>query len=385
MTRGISRALAVLAAAGLVAAGMVSPASAAGNDLARRGFSELCPAKSGNVAHCLSWFKRGAAKLAAPDGVGATDLRSAYKLPASPPPGSTVAIAIAYHAPNLEADLATYRSEYGLPPCTAASGCLTVVNQDGNAAPLPENVSGWDIEESLDVQMVSAGCPTCNIVVVEAKTPRLDDLSAAVRTAGKRALVISNSYGLDEWGGVQPYVAVYEQPGHAVVVSSGDAGFTTASFPATVGSVIAVGGTVLTPADNPRGFDETTWVDGGSGCSAYVAKPARQHDPNCGMRTTSDVSAAADNIAIFVSAYGGWGIVAGTSASAPFIAGLYGQTHSGATADKLYQHPEAFFDITTGTNDRFGGDKCGNDYLCVAQPGYDAPTGVGSPNGLGGF
>jgi hypothetical protein len=52
----------------------------------------------------------------------------------------------------------------------------------------------------------------------------------------------------------------------------------------------------------------------------------------------------------------------------------------------LYAHASAFVDVTTGTNDYAGGGhKCGNDYQCVDGPGYDAPTGVGTPNGLTGF
>ncbi|WP_163573416.1 S53 family peptidase [Fodinicola feengrottensis] len=369
---------------------MAPTSASAATPLVPQGFAQACAPRPGLVAHCLTLFKkqpRTNKTAAVPDGLGATDLRAAYQLPATPGPGSTVAVAIAYHSLNLESDLAAYRSQYGLPACTSASGCLKVENQDGNATPLPDNDPGWEVEESLDVSMISASCPTCHILVVEAKTPSLDDLAAAGRvTAGKGAKVVSNSYGLNESGATQAYASAYDQPGHQVVVSTGDAGFTAASFPANGANVIAVGGTELTKSGSARGFDESAWLYGGGGCSAYVDKPARQHDPNCSMRTTADVSAAGDNIAMYNQNQGGWLTIGGTSASAPFIAGMYGQANDNATVDKLYQHPEVFNDITTGTNDPLGhGRKCGNDYLCTAQPGYDGPTGVGTPKGLTAF
>jgi subtilase family serine protease len=375
----------ILAVAATLGLSLVA-APAAGS--ATAGYTQACAPRPGLTAQCLSWFKKSfkSNKTDVPAGIGASDLRAAYELPASPSGGRTVAVVIAYHSLHLESDLAAYRAQYGLPACTTASGCLKVLNQDGNASPLPDNDEGWEVEETLDVSMISAACPICHILVVESKTPSLDDLAAAAVTAGKGATVLSNSYGLTEYGGTEPYAAAYDQPGHQVVVSSGDSGFGAASFPATGTNVIAVGGTTLTKAGNARGFDETVWQYGSSGCSAYVAKPARQHDPNCAMRTTADVSAAADNIAIYNQTQGGWMTVAGTSASAPFIAGIYGQAANDATADRLYQHPEAFNDITTGNNDPLGdGRKCGNDYLCTAQPGYDAPTGVGTPKGLTAF
>ncbi|WP_344306624.1 S53 family peptidase [Fodinicola feengrottensis] len=360
---------------------------------AKQGYRQACTARSGNYFHCLTLIaprhangKSPQAAAAKPDGLGVQDLRKAYQLPQNPPAGATVAIAIAFHSPTLESDLNTYRKQYGLSACTVANRCLTVLNQNGDATPVPENDPGWEVEETLDVSMVSASCPSCRIVVVEATDDSFNNLAAATVMAGQHATVVSNSYGGPENGLAQQFAGAYDQPNHQVVVSSGDDGFTKASFPATVASVIAVGGTELTKADNTRGFTESTWADGSSGCSAYVAKPARQHDPHCSMRTVADVSAVADNVSMFNAGNGGWFDVAGTSVAAPFIAGMYGQVNNNATVDTLYQHPESFNDITTGANDHSGtGADCGNDYLCTAQPGYDAPTGVGSPIGLAAF
>jgi hypothetical protein len=101
------------------------------------------------------------------------------------------------------------------------------------------------------------------------------------------------------------------------------------------------------------------------------------------------VSAAADGIAIYNADTGGWLTVAGTSASAPFIAGIYGLAGNASTATPadLYAHAADLNDITNGTNDVTGGNgaKCGNDYLCVAEPGYDGPTGLGTPIGTAAF
>ncbi|MER6798253.1 peptidase S8, partial [Amycolatopsis mediterranei] len=111
-------------------------------------------------------------------------------------------------------------------------------------------------------------------------------------------------------------------------------------------------------------------------------------DAHCGKRTVADVSAAAEDIAIHYADAGGWLPVNGTSASAPFIAGLIGRSgHAGAIGPAdVYAKAGSFTDVTAGHNDPAGaGKKCGGDYLCVAGPGYDAPTGVGVPNGLAGF
>jgi subtilase family protein len=366
------------------------------------GMTAACAERPGPYAHCLTLYRpqaavnraRAAGDLVTPDGWGATDLRTAYRLPDAAST-TTVAVAIAYDAPDLEQDLATYRQQYGLPPCTTANGCFTKVNQSGQAAPLPTFDDGWALEATLDVSMISAACPSCHIDVVEADSPTLADLAATESTAvGLGAQVVSNSYGGRELGQDQQYAAAYRQPGHTIVVSSGDTGFTAASFPAALDSVVAVGGTELTAADNDRGYAESVWTDGrhgaaGSGCSAYVAKPSWQHDPHCGMRTVADVAAAADDIAIYDSADGGWLTVAGTSASAPFIAGVYGLAGNATTATPadLYAHAADLNDVTAGTNDLSGGAgaKCGNDYLCVATTGYDAPTGLGTPIGTAAF
>jgi subtilase family serine protease len=128
----------------------------------------------------------------------------------------------------------------------------------------------------------------------------------------------------------------------------------------------------------------------GSGCSAYVAKPAWQHDPHCPGRTVADISAVATNVPIYNADYGGWITVAGTSISAPLVAGIYGLAGNATTAGgpaRLYRHASHLFDVTTGNNALFGSPEqtCGDGYLCTAKKGYDAPTGLGTPDGIGAF
>jgi hypothetical protein len=350
-----------------------------------------CPDAGPGLLRCLTTYTPGAARtLTGGVGWGADDLASAYRLPAEPGPDTVVGISIAFDAPNLEADLAAYRAQYGLPPCTTANGCFRKVNQQGAAAPLPATNFGWALESTLDVSMVSAACPSCRIVVVEGNSPGFADLAETEDTAVRLgAKVVSNSYGAREGGAPLAYASHYQHPGVTVVASSGDAGFTAASYPAVLASTVAVGGTSLAyDPDSARGWAESAWTYGGSGCSAYIAKPAWQRDTHCGKRTVADVSAVAEDLAIHSTDAGGWLPVSGTSASAPFVAGLYGRSGRAGVAQPadLYARAPKFVDITTGHNDPAGsGKKCGGDYLCVAGPGYDAPTGVGVPNGLTGF
>jgi subtilase family protein len=341
------------------------------------------------VSHAMA-----AGRPAGPDGLSAAAIRSAYRLPPQRSSGQTVAVSIAFHTPHLARYLAAYRKQFGLPPCTAASGCFRQVNQHGGTKPAPSGVNtGWDLEATLDVSMVSVACPRCHILVVEGNSPLSADLAVTERTAVRLgAQVISNSYGTGEDGFSLPLRKAYQPRGRTVVAASGDAGFTGALFPADLPTVTSVGGTMLTRAHNRRGWTERVWRQGfgagGSGCSAWIAKPAWQHDTHCAMRTIADISAVAANIPIFSPTYGGWVTVAGTSASAPLVAGIIGLAANGTTMTtaRLYRHRGSFFDVTAGDN-VFAPpvQACGADYLCTAKKGYDAPTGLGTPNGPGGL
>jgi subtilase family serine protease len=326
-----------------------------------------------------------------PSGYGPADLRSAYGLPATGGAAETIGIVDAGDSPTAEADLAVYRATYGLPPCTTANGCFRKVNQRGDAGPLPPVSGTWPVEIALDLDLASAACAQCKILLVEGDDPAVDALGIAVDTAVRLgATVVSNSYGIGESNAIGDFAAYYDHPGVAMVASTGDEGFTVPNAPAVYGNVIAVGGTSLAKAGNARGWTETAWSGATSGCSAWVAKPAWQADPNCPGRTVADVSAVADpktGPAVYETTIEpGWTVIGGTSASSPFIAGviaLAGHHDQYPDASRLYAHAAELNDTVGGGNVK--DEECGGDYLCTATPGYDGPTGNGTPNGLAAF
>ncbi|HZU80520.1 MAG TPA: hypothetical protein VE991_11440 [Acidimicrobiales bacterium] len=354
-----------------------------------------------------------------PTGYGPADLQSAYNVAsaaASAGVGQTVALVDAYDDPNAAADLATYRSTYGLPAC-AAGTCFRKVNQSGAAGPYPAPNAGWATEISLGMEMVSAMCPQCHILLVEANSPTIADLAAAENTAATLgATEISNEYGGSEAASDTTLDASYDHPGIAITASSGDSGYGV-NYPASSPFVTAVGGTTLTRSTSTsRGWTESAWSGAGAGCSAYEPKPTWQTDPKCAERTVADVSAVADpatGVAVYDS-YGGatgnallcgllgtacpqptgWFVVGGTSVSAPIVASVYALAGNAAsiTPGYPYAHSGSLNDVTTG-NDWSGGGgllgllpppNCGS-YLCNAGPGYDGPTGLGTPNGTAAF
>jgi subtilase family serine protease len=326
-----------------------------------------------------------------PIGYVPADLRSAYKLSTSGGTGQTIAIVDAFDDPNAESDLNQYRAQFGIPACTTANGCFRKVDQNGGTAPPPSDV-GWAEEISLDVDMVSATCPLCHILLVEANSNSFANLGAAVNTAALLgATAISNSYGgsdaSDSTNG-----SFYNHPGIAVTASSGDGGFGV-EYPASSSFVVAVGGTSLRKATGTtRGWTESAWSGAGSGCSAFnTAIPsAASFNTGCARRAVADVSAVADpntGVAVFDSipfqGFSGWLVFGGTSASSPIIASVYGLAGNAATIDANdfpYQHAGSLFDVTTGSN-----GTCSPSQLCTARAGWDGPTGLGTPNGTGAF
>jgi subtilase family serine protease len=326
-----------------------------------------------------------------PSGLFPADLQSAYKLPsATAGAGRTIAIVDAFDDPAAESDLGVYRSQFGLPACTTANGCFRKVDQNGGTR-FPRKNASWAEEISLDVDMASAICPNCHILLVEATTNSFANLGTAVnRAAAMGATAISNSYG----GGDASDAAngsFYNHPGIAVTASSGDGGFGV-EYPASSSFVVAVGGTSLTRSATARGWSESAWSGAGSGCSAFnTAIPsASTFNTGCPRRAVADVSAVADpntGVAVFDSipfqGFSGWLVFGGTSVSSPIIASVYGLAGNAATIDANdfpYQHSTALFDVTTGSN-----GTCTPTQLCQARAGWDGPTGLGTPNGIGGF
>ena len=322
---------------------------------------------------------------ATPSGLGPSQLRDAYKITSNGSSATVIAIVDAFGYPNAESDLATYRSTFGLPPCTTANGCFRKVDQRGGSS-FPRLNVGWAQETALDLDMASAICPGCKILLVEGDTNSFANLAAAVNTAASLgAHVISNSYGGGESGSTS-FEASYNHPGVAVTASSGDSGFGV-EFPASSPHVVAVGGTSLRPLANARGWTESAWSGAGSGCSTVYAKPAWQTDAGCANRTVADVSAVADpntGVAVFAPtsrSKSAFLVFGGTSVAAPLIGAVYG-VNGGAVnfgADP-YANTGALFDVVAGSN-----GSCSPAYLCTSSDGYDGPTGLGTPNGATAF
>ncbi|HLI97759.1 MAG TPA: hypothetical protein VKT72_16950 [Candidatus Baltobacteraceae bacterium] len=292
------------------------------------------------------------------------DLIDRYKLPAQNS-GGTVAIVDAYDDPAAEADLAVYRTAYGLPACTSTNGCFNKVNEQGQTAPYPVANAGWDQEISLDLDMVSAVCPNCKILLVEANSPSFDDLGASVDTAAKiGANAISNSYYGPEWSGETAYDFHYLHKGVAITVSAGDQN--SPFYPAVSSNVTAVGGTSLSGSDGA--WTESAWKYTAKGCSLYERKPAWGSTKCKNVRSMNDVAAVADpqtGVSMYDSTAGGWLVAGGTSVGAPIVAAAYALSGNPQGPAYSYKHRSAFNDI--------------------APAGYDWATGLGTPDGGAGL
>jgi subtilase family serine protease len=335
----------------------------------------------------------------APVGYGPNQFLGAYNLPGSAPSTRTIAIVDAYDDPNIYSDLTTYSQTFGLPTLPKCIGsypwsnppCFAKVNQNGGSSPLPARNSVWATEISLDVEIAHAICKNCSIYLVEAKSAFNSDMYNAEDQAAKFGTIISNSWGEGEYPGEINDDIHFYHPGKAITFSSGDNGYGP-QYPAASPYVTAVGGTTLNVNGITRS-SETVWSGTGSGCSSWESQPYFQNGlvlSVCSNRIIADVSADADpntGAAIYDSipyyGYKGWFQVGGTSLSSPIIAGTYAtgagispsiQANSIPYSNVLPYPSSIIYDITSGSN---GG--CGN-VLCIAGPGYDGPTGLGTPN-----
>ena len=354
-------------------------------------------------------------------GYSPVELAKAYGVNPDAATTQTVAIVDAYDDPTVLSDLNTFDDQYGLPHETGSS--LQVVNQDGLASPLPAANAGWAGEITLDVQTVRGMCHNCKILLVEANSDSNADLDAGVNQAvAMGAKIVSNSYGGPESGPADP---AYDHPGAAILASSGDDGwygfdvfnelsipFGAPLAPASLNSVIAVGGTSLyLNPDGTRSGEQVWNTNGptdfwglnfgaamgasGSGCSTlYSAKLWQQNVAGygtlgCGSKRSSvDIAADADPFTgldifqTYPNVSGAWETVGGTSLSSPLVAAmwalaggpggvtypalsLYGHFKSGAN------HP---YDVTVG-----GTGLCDTATLtaCLLAAGGMNPNGLG--------
>jgi Subtilase family len=340
------------------------------------------------------------------------DLQAAYNLPSlSKGGGKVVAIVDAYGYKHAAADLAFYRNYMNLKACGTKNKCLRIVNQNGQSSPLPPEPppsQDWRGEQSLDLDMVSAICPNCKVILVQTKNNLVSNLYAGVKTAGRLgAKYISNSYGGMESGGDNPN---FHQHDVVITAAAGDNGGGGVygggpQQPCSYTYVVCVGGTHLVRAHNLRRWSEVVWNDWnsnvcggpcgatGSGCSTKIAKPSWQTDTGCKKRSESDISATAAvtaPVAVYNSEDGGWLGFGGTSVSTPIIAAAYalaGNALSQVGASGIWKrHAHNLFDVTRGNNlSQKLGVFCASQvtYICMARAGFDGPTGWGTPNGVG--
>jgi subtilase family serine protease len=349
------------------------------------------------------------------EGYGPSQFQAAYNLTAASAAdgsGTTVAVVDAYNDPTAASDLAEYRSAAGLPALT--SGQFTQYNQEGETSPLPATApldDDWTLEESLDVDMVSAICPLCKIDLVEANNDSGTGLYVAEETAATTlgAKYISNSWGGSETSSDTTYDSEYfGVSGVVYTASAGDSAYSGGViYPATSPHVVAVGGTSLDTSSNSRGWTESVWdtssTEGtGSGCSSYEPQPAWQTSISilkaaCSDRVDNDVAADADpntGAAVYDTSNdnGGWNEVGGTSESSPMIAAVFalaGNNGNGGNnaADSIYTHTGNLYEVTASSNGTCT-PPAADSVLCTATGAantYNGPTGWGTPDGLTAF
>jgi hypothetical protein len=304
--------------------------------------------------------------------------------------GQTIAIVDAYDDPNIQADLNTFDTQFGLPATTVSR-----VNQTGGTAyPTTDPSGGWELEESLDVEWAHAIAPGASILLVEANSPNDSDLLAAVDYAAAHAGVVSMSWGAGEFSGESADDVHFSHAGVSFVAASGDNG-APISWPAASPDVLAVGGTNLALGTGGAWVGEGGWTGSGGGPSAYYNRPSYQGGvvTQTTMRANPDVAYDADpssGFAVYDSftGVGGWALVGGTSAGSPQWAALLaianqGRALNGAAAlnatnpqavlAALYQGAGTaeFHDVTSGTSTGTPNYSAG--------PGYDYVTGIGTP------
>jgi subtilase family serine protease len=386
---------------GVVASGQANAHNLYSPHLLKGDHKRVCSSNSNNQTDCLAQIitaKSGnPTTTTLPAGYGPAQFHGAYNLPTTSSNPGVIGIVDAYDDPNITSDLATYDKTFDLPnfpSCTSTitTSCFDKVNQNGGSS-YPQKNSNWAIETSLDVQTAHEICQNCKIILVEANSSSYTDLMSSIdRARLMGATVISNSYGSPEFSSETTYDSHFNYPGIAFVFAAGDYGY-GAFYPAASGRVTAVGGTTLTVNSSNAWQSESVWSDTGSGCSRYESKPSFQKDAGCSNRTVADISADADpntGAAVYDSyrydGFSGWYQVGGTSLATPIIAASYALANNvpvGTLANSIlysnYIYGTNLHDVISGSN-----GNCGS-YLCGGTVGYDGPSGLGTPDGLGAF
>ncbi|MEO5797358.1 MAG: S53 family peptidase [Rhodoferax sp.] len=358
-------------------------------------------------------------------------IRAAYKLPAVSAAGvvstaaaraalgagQTIYLVDAYHNPNAFADLNNYSARLSLPTCTnvaisataalplaaasATAGCTFSVvyaaATSGRTSVAPAYNAGWAAEIAMDVESAHAIAPLARIILVEATSASLSALANAITVSNAMGSgVVSMSFGAGEGNWTASVDSLFQGKGMQYTASTGDSG-SAVNWPAVSTKVLATGGTSLSFNGTTR--TETVWSGTGGGTSAYTAVPAYQAalSKTITKRRVADVSSDSDpytgqyvGITVPGSAFG-FMSGGGTSIAAPEWAALLAIASAqralvnlpvlASVQNALYlnvlpnanSYSQAFLDVTKGAN--------GSCTTCAATTGYDASTGLGSPNG----
>lgn len=296
-------------------------------------------------------------------------------------------------------DITTYFSSLNLTPPEVVS-----ISVDGGAN-APTNPSGADGEVALDIEVAGAIAAGAKIAVYFSPNTDqgfVDAITTAVHDTTNNPSVISISWGGPEAGWPQSSLTALNDAcqsagalGVTITVAAGDNGSSDGAsgnnvdFPASSPYVLACGGTKLT-GSGTKITSEVVWNDGsqggatGGGVSVDFPLPDWQANAGVPKSSSSTGGRGVPDVAGDASPETGYNIlvdgqqevVGGTSAVAPLWAGLIALinqqrgTPVGFANPALYAAPTAFHDITSGNNGAF-----------KAGPGWDACTGLGSPNG----
>jgi subtilase family serine protease len=339
--------------------------------------------KSGTVSPL--WKMQHYSAAASPTGYSPEQIKTAYGISGSTlgtGENQTIAIIVAYGDPNLATDIATFNKTYGLADADITISDRGVTDTDPN----------WALETALDVEWAHAMAPDAKLLVVEAASDSSTDLLNAVDYAvDSGAQIVTMS-----WGSSEDYSQIYSDSHFTdsdtiFLAASGDDG-AGAVWPASSPNVIAVGGTTLSLNSSGSISSETAWLGSGGGASSYESAPEWQR--NFGVmsvtRAAPDVSFDADpktGVSVYcsvdVDGESGWYQMGGTSLGAPAWGGIIADLNEDVTYIK---NAGSFYILAgstgyTNTGDCFNDITEGSNGLFRASAGYDAVTGLGSPQG----
>ncbi len=295
-----------------------------------------------------------------------------------------IVIVDAYDYPSAAADLATFSTTFGLPQANFS------VQYASGSKPTNGCRSGWQGEESLDIEWAHAMAPNAHIVLMEASSATNSALYAAVQAANSYIAAhggkgeVSMSWGGSETSGEASSDHYFTQAGVVYFASSGDS--PGVIYPSSSVNVVSAGGTQVNRNSSGAYTNQTAWSSGGGGASRYEPRPSFQNAIQSivgSKRGTPDLSfdsSGGSPVAVYNSnCYGGWLEVYGTSVAAPSLAGIINnagqfKTSSNAEDTLIYSNmgfSSYFTDITSGS--------CGTH---SAATGWDFCTGVGVDHGL---